>query len=211
MLHEKGGLKMEKKFLLRISEEKYNTLSVMAGEVSLNQYINDILDERIIQKEGRKSKMKKVVIGDLKVKDVREAVTVTQRSWYMEILERYNIYFFSPTKTVTPMQYIYFYGDSGCSPANCISHVGKVSHIYRDVIGDEINSLPEIKDLMVDPAYSEEIASWGEYQIVVLSEVGKMYNPIMLTNNYVNHPRIIVNRTTTVVKGFTAPKIDNLF
>lgn len=183
----------------------------MAGTTSLNQFINDVLDEHIIQKKGRRSKMEKVVIGELKVKDVREAVTVTQRSWYMEILEKYSIYFFSPTKIVTPMQFIYFYGDSSCSPANCISHVGKVSHIYRNVQGNEINSLPELQALMADPAYANEIASWKEYQIVVLSEVGKLVNPIQLTDNYVNHPRIIVNRTSTVVKGFTASRMDDLF
>lgn len=202
---------MEKRFLLRMSNEKFNMLTDMANKTSLNQYINDVLDEHITQKEGRRSKVEKIVIGELKVKDVREAVTVTQRKWYMEILEKYNIYFFSPTKIVTPMQYIYFYGDSSCSPSYCISHVGKVSHIYRKVQGDEIKSLPELKAVMADPAYADEIASWGEYQIVVLSEVGELVNPIPLTDNFVNHPRIIVNRTSTVVKGFSAPKIDDLF
>ncbi|MEW9702713.1 hypothetical protein [Paenibacillus sp. SI8] len=202
---------MEKKFLLRMSDEKYRTLSEMANTTSLNQYINDVLDAHIIQKEGRRSRVEKIEIGEFKVKDVREAVTVTQRSWYMEILEKYNIYFFATSKIVTPMQFIYFYGDSGCSPANCISHVGKVSHIYRNVRGDDIRSLPELQALMADPLYADEIASWGEYQIVVLSEVGELVNPIPLTGNYVNHPRIIVNRTSTVVKGFAAPKMDDLF
>jgi hypothetical protein len=194
-----------------MSDEKFKVLSEMAGSTSLNQYINNVLDAHIIQKEGRRSRVEKVVIGEFKVKDVREAVTVTQRSWYMEILEKYNICFFSPTKIVTPMQYIYFYGDSSCSPANCISHIGKVSHIYRNVQGDEIKSLPELQALMADPLYAGEIASWKEYQIVVLSEVGEFVNPIPLSDNYVNHPRIIVNRTSTVVKGFTSPKMDDLF
>ena len=197
-----------------MSEDTFRVLSELAELAeapSLNQYINDVLDSHIIQKKGRISRVEKIVIEEMKVKDVREAVTVTQRSWYMEILEKYNICFFSPTKIVTPMQYIYFYGDSSCSPANCISHVGKVSHIYRNVKGDEIKSLPELQALMADPAYADEIASWGEYQIVVLSEVGKLANPIPLTDKYVNHPRIIVNRTSTVVKGFTASKMDDLF
>lgn len=202
---------MEKKFLLRMTNDKFMKLSEMACTTSLNQYINDVLDEHITQKEGRRSKMEKIIIEDLILKNVRKAVTVTQRSWYMEILEKYNIYFFSPSKIVTPMQYIYFYGDSSCSPAYCISHVGEVSHIYRNVQGEEIRRLPELQALMTDPAYADKIASWNEYQIAVLSDVGKLANPIPLTDSYTNHPRIIVNRTTTVVKGLTATMMDDLF
>lgn len=202
---------MEKKFLLRMSEEKYRTLSDLTGSTSLNQYINDVLDEHIVKIKGRKSKMEKILINDLKVKDVREAVTVTQRAWYMEILNKYNIYFFSPSKIVTPMMYILFYGDSSCSPANCISHFGKVSHIYRHVTRDEIHSLPELQELLKDPSFSNEILSWGEFQIAVLSEVAPLTNPIPLTEEYVNHPRIIVNRTTSIVKAFGADKMDDLF
>ncbi|MEF2244228.1 hypothetical protein V1L65_04710 [Paenibacillus sp. IITD108] len=158
--------------------------------------------------------MEKVDIGELKVSEVREAVTVTQRKWYMKMLSKYNVYFFSPSKTVTPMMYIYFYGDSSCSPARCISHVGKVSHIYRNVQEDEIRHLPELKALMADPEFADQIDSWkkhGTYQIAVLSELGKLANPILLTESYVNHPKIIVNRTSSIVKGFTAHKMDDLF
>lgn len=155
--------------------------------------------------------MEKVVIDDLAVKEVREAVTVTQKEWYMEILNKYNVYFFSSTRIVSPMMYILFYGDSSCVPANCISHVGKVSHIYRYVKGNEIDSLPELQKLMADPLYASEIRSWEEYQIVVLSEVGELSNSIPLTKNYVNHPRIISNRTVSIVNAFLAVKMDDLF
>jgi hypothetical protein len=204
---------LEKKFLLRMQEDKYLTLTELAGSTSLNQYINQVLDLHIEGKKGRISKMEKIVIGDLAVKDVREAVTVTQQKWYMEVLVKYNIYFFSPTRIVSPMQYILFYGDSSCTPANCISHVGKVSHIYRHVHGSEINSLPELQKLMSDPAYASEISNWGDrdYQIAVLSDVGELPNPIPLTDSYVNHPRIIVNRTVSIVNAFSAVKMDDLF
>lgn len=201
----------EKKFLLRMHEEKYQTLTELAGSTSLNQYINQVLDGHIEQKKGRKSKMEKIVIGDLAVKDVREAVTVTQQKWYMEILNKYNIYFFSPTRIVTPMMYVLFYGDSSCVPANCISHVGRVSHIYRHVKGAEIDSLPELQKLMVDPLYMSEIRSWGDYQIAILSDVGELPNVIPLTDKYVNHPRIISNRTISIVNAFSAVKMDDLF
>jgi hypothetical protein len=194
-----------------MSEEKYRTLTELAGSTSLNQYINEVLDGHIEQKKGRTSKMEKIVIGELAVKDVREAVTVTQQKWYMEILNKYSVYFFSPSRIVSPMMYILFYGDSHCSPANCISHVGKVSHIYRHVKGNEIDSLPELQNLMADPLYASEIRSWGEYQIAILSEVGELVNPIPLTNDYINHPRIIVNRTTSIVNAFSAVKMDDLF
>lgn len=203
--------KLEKKFLLRMHEDKYQTLAELAGSTSLNQYINQVLDGHIEEKKGRTSKMEKIVIGDLAVKDVREAVTVTQKKWYMEILNKYGIYFFSSSRMVSPMMYILFYGDSSCVPANCISHVGKVKHIYRYVKGDEIDSLPELSKLMSDPLYMDEIRSWGEYQIAILSDVGELPNAIPLTDKYVNHPRIIVNRTISIVNAFSAVKMDDLF
>lgn len=192
-------------------EEKYQMLTELAGSTSLNQYINQVLDVHIEQKKGRISKMEKIVIGDLAVKDVREAVTVTQQKWYMEILNKYSLYFFSPSRIVTPMMYILFYGDSSCVPANCISHVGKVSHIYRHVKGAEIDSLPELQKLMSDPLYMSEIRSWGDYQIAILSDVGELPKSIPLTDKYVNHPRIIVNRTISIVNAFSAVKMDDLF
>lgn len=64
---------------------------------------------------------------------------------------------------------------------------------------------------MADPVYADEIASWGEYQIVVLSEVGELVNLIPLTDNFVNHPRVIVNCMSTIVWRFSGPKMDDLF
>ena len=202
---------MDKKFLLRMSEQKFDKLTNLAKHKSLNQYLNEIIDTHIENFEGRKSKMEKVVIDELNLKDVREAVTVTQQSWFMDLLIKYKIYFFSPTRIVTPMMNILFYGDSQCNLPNCISHVGKVSHIYRHVLGNEILDLPELQDLLGDPDFGERILSWDEYQIAVLSEVKELPNPIPLTKDYVNHPRIIVNRTTSLVRAITAKKIDDLF
>lgn len=202
---------MDKKFLLRMSEQKFDKLTNLAKHKSLNQYLNEIIDTHIENFEGRKSKMEKVVIDELNLKGVREAVTVTQQRWFMDLLIKYKIYFFSPTRIVTPMMNILFYGDSQCNLANCISHVGKVSHIYRHVLGNEILDLPELQDLLGDPDFRERILSWDKYQIAVLSEVKELPNPIQLTKDYVNHPRIIVNRTTSLVKAITAKKIDDLF
>lgn len=202
---------MDKKFLLRMTGDRFREITEIAGEISLNQYINNLIDEHIIQVKGGKSNMEKIDIYELKVRDVREAVTVTQRKWFMDILLKYHIHFFAPSRIVTPMINILFYGDSSCTPANCISHIGKVSHIYRYVKGDEIKALPELQSLLNDPKFANEILSWAEYQIVVLSEVEALASPIPLTKNYVNHPRIIVNRTTTMAKTFAAKKIDDLF
>ncbi|MBU3144607.1 hypothetical protein [Clostridium sp. CF012] len=202
---------MDKKFLLRMSERKFDLLTNLSKPKSLNQYLNEIIDTHIESIEGRKSKMETVVIDDLKVKDVREAVTATQHKWYMDFLVKYKICFFTTTRMVTPMMNILFYGDSQCDLPNCISHVGKVSHIYRHVVGNEILDLPELQALLSDPNFGKEILSWREYQIVVLSEVKELRNPIPLTADYVNHPRIIVNRTTSLVKAITAKKIDDLF
>lgn len=202
---------MGKKFLLRITDDKFQEITELAGETSLNQYINNLIAEHILQVKGRKSSMEKIVIDELKIKDVREAVTVTQRKWFMDILTQYNIYFFAPSRIVTPMINILFYGDSSCNLANCISHVGRVSHIYRYVKGDEIKTLPELQSLLNDPEFAHEILSWPEYQIAVLDEVEALANPIPLTKDYVNHPRIIVNRTTTMAKALAAKKMDDLF
>ena len=100
---------MDKKFLLRMSEQKFDKLTNLAKHKSLNQYLNEIIDTHIENFEGRKSKMEKVVIDELNLKDVREAVTVTQQSWFMDLLIKYKIYFFSPTRIVTPMMNILFY------------------------------------------------------------------------------------------------------
>lgn len=202
---------MEKKFLLRISQDMFRDLEKLSGDGSVNEYLKNIIKEHISHKQGGVINVEKIVVDDLKLSELREAVTVTQKKWYMEILEKYNIYFFSPTRLVTPMMYIFFYGDSSCQPANCISHIGKVKYIYRNVDLQSIKSIPEMQELLQDIEYANEINSWGSYQIAVLSEVERLENPIPLTKDYVNHPRIIVNRTTTIAKAFAAEKMDNMF
>ena len=131
---------------------------------------------------------------------------MTQKPWYMEILEKYHIYFFSPNKIVKPMTYLLFYGNSDCTPPKSITHFGKVSHIYRHVTREDVESIPELKELLNDPQFADEILSWGKYQIVVLSEVTSLENPLPLTKEYINHPRIIVNRETTIAKLLRAKK-----
>lgn len=111
----KEGANLQKKFLLRLTEENYQTLVNMAGERSLNQYLN------------------------------------------------------------------------------------------------EIGSIPELKGLLNDPEFADEILDWEKYQIVVISEVTNLENPLPLTKEYINHPRIIVNRETTIAKLLGAKKIDDLF
>lgn len=202
---------MQKKFLLRLSEEMYEDLASLSSQKSLNQYINEILDNHILHSKGRVSKMDKVIIGNKTVNELREAVTVTQQDWYMKILDKYNIYFFSPNRIVSPMMSILFYGDSSCEPARSISRFGKVSHIYRNVTGEDLETIPEMKELLYDAEFAEEIITWNNYQIAVLSEVVRLENPLPLTKEYVNHPRIIVNRETTLAKFFAAKKIDDLF
>lgn len=155
--------------------------------------------------------MNTVTINNLTVNDVREAVVVTQKKWFLDILLKYNIYFFSNSRQVTPMLNILFYSDSECSPANCISHVAKVSHIYRNVSRDDIESLDELQGLLSDPEFSNEILSWETYQIAILENVTPLPTPIPLTKEYELHPHIMSNRTTTVVKAITAQKIDDLF
>ncbi|PJW13132.1 hypothetical protein CV945_15835 [Geobacillus sp. Manikaran-105] len=191
---------MYKKFVLRLSEEKYQRLVSMSGEKSLNQYINEVLDSHILQIEGRNTQMEKVVIGEMKHSDLREAVVVTQQPWFMEILDKYNLYFFSPNRIVSPMMSLLFYGDSDCDPPKSISRFGKVSHIYRYVTREDLDSIPEMQGILNDPQFADEILSWDKYQIAVLSEVTLLQNPIPLTEEYKNHPRIIVNRTTTFAK-----------
>lgn len=133
---------MEKKFLLRLNQKLFNQIEELSGKKSVNEYLNLVIQNHIEQELGEGLKVEKLVIDELKVKEVREAVTVTQQEWYMRMLEKYNIYFFSPTKKVSPMMYIFFYGDSSCEKPNTISHIGKVSHIYRNVTKETIHSLP---------------------------------------------------------------------
>lgn len=202
---------MQKKFLLRLTEENYQTLVNMAGEKSLNQYLNEILDDHIRSVKGGNTQMEKIIIDEMKRCDLREAVVVTQKPWFMKILDKYHIYFFSPNKIVTPMMYLLFYGDSDCTPAKSISRFGKVSHIYRYAAREDIGSIPELKGLLNDPEFADEILDWGKYEIVVISEVTNLENPLPLTKEYINHPRIIVNRETTIAKLLGAKKIDDLF
>lgn len=202
---------MDKKFLLRLNSELFSQVEKLSGGKSVNEYLNNIIQEHVEKEIGEETKVDKIIIDELKVRDLREAVTVTQKDWYMKILEKYNIYFFSPSRNVNPMMYIFFYGDSSCINPNCISHVGKVSLIYRNVDVKNIYTISEIKELLSDSDFADEILTWGKYQIAVLSDVKKLQHPIPLTKEYVNHPRIIVNRTTTVNKAFSASKIDDLF
>lgn len=189
----------------------YQDLEKLSGDQSVNEYLKNIIKDHISNKKGGIIDLEKIIIEDIKLSELREAVTVTQKKWYMDILEKYNIYFFSPTRLVNPMMYIFFYGDSGCQPANCISHIGKVKYIYRNVDQNSIGTIPEMNELLKDPEFSSEILKWGNYQIAILSEVERLERPIPLTKEYVNHPRIIVNRTTTIAKAFAAEKMDNLF
>ncbi|MGX2961713.1 hypothetical protein JNUCC23_21005 [Peribacillus sp. JNUCC 23] len=202
---------MSKKFVLRLTEDKYQRLVSMTGEKSINQYINEILDMHILKMKGSNTQMEKIIIGEMAHNELREAVTVTQQPWYMDILDKYNIYFFSPNKIASPMMSLLFYGDSDCNPPKSISRFGKVSHIYRHVTREDVESIPEMKELLNDPQFADKILSWEKYQIVVLSEVTRLENPLPLTKEYVNHPRIIVNRETTLAKFLGAKKIDDLF
>jgi hypothetical protein len=206
-----GWSEVDKKFLLRISQDMYQDLEKLSEEQSINEYLKNIIKEHISYKKGGIIELEKIIIEDLKLSELREAVTVTQKKWYMDILEEYNIYFFSPKRLVSPMMYIFFYGDSNCDPANCISHIGKVKYIYRNVDHNRIGSIPEMEDLLKDSRFLSEILKWGNYQIAVLSEVERLERPIPLTKEYVNHPRIIVNRNTTIAKAFSAVKMDNMF
>lgn len=194
-----------------MTEQQFQSLSTLAKDKSLNQYLNEIIDDHIDKFEGRISKMNKIVINELNVNEIREAVTVTQKKWFMDLLIKHNICFFSTSKIVTPMMNILFYGDSECTPANSISHIGEVSHIYRYVDSNDIQNIPELKAALLDPQYNSDILSWNEYQIAVLSDVRELTHPIPLTKDYVNHPRIIVNRTTSMAKVLSAKKIDDLF
>ena len=207
----KGETTMHKKFLLRISEEQFRILNDLSENRSLNEYLNEIINLHIEKVNGRYSRMEKIIINDLQVSQVREAVTVTQQKWYMDLLLKYNIYFFSSSKMVTPMMNILFYGDSSCDFPNCISHIGKVSHIYRHIAKNEMASIPELVNVMKDPNFSSEIMKWNDCQFVYFSEVKELPRPIPLIKPYVHHPRTIVNNTTTMLKALTAEKIDDLF
>jgi ferritin-like metal-binding protein YciE len=65
---------MVKKFLLRMTEQQFQSLSTLAKDKSLNQYLNEIIDDHIDKFEGRISKMNKIVINELNVNEIREAV-----------------------------------------------------------------------------------------------------------------------------------------
>lgn len=202
---------MQKKFLLRLSEEKYQRLANMAGEKSLNQYINEVLDSHILKVGGRITQMETIAIGTMTRNELREAVVVTQKPWYMDILDKYNICFFSASKIVSPMMYLLVYGDSECDPPKCISRFGKVSYIYRNATREDLESLPQLRGLLNDPLYGSEINNTDLYQIAFLSEVTKLEKPLPLTNEYINAPNIIRNRVTTMSKFLGAKKIDDLF
>ncbi|MDZ4438864.1 hypothetical protein ORM21_28865, partial [Bacillus cereus] len=82
---------MEKKFLLRLNQKLFNQIEELSGKKSVNEYLNLVIQNHIEQELGEGLKVEKLVIDELKVKEVREAVTVTQQEWYMRMLEKYNI------------------------------------------------------------------------------------------------------------------------
>jgi hypothetical protein len=203
-----------KKFLLRVDDNKFKTLKQLAETESINNYINKIIDNHLKNEGKEVINMETINISDLKISETKEMITVTQNKWFMELLLKYKIHFFTPTRIVKPMQYILFYQDSTCTIGKCIKYIGHITKIYRYINKDQIKNIEEIK--LLDDNFSKEILKWSDeknylYQIAIIDKLTELKNPLPLGKNYTYHPRIMVNKKTTINKLLEASIIDDLF
>jgi hypothetical protein len=212
------------RILLRVSSDLHGKVTEHATTLgqSVNEYItqsiqNRIDEERVGLEVANSLSFSKVRIDDLKVKDVREAVIVTQHPWYMDILRKYNIYFFNPKLgRVTPMQYLLFYettkqendGSKNKTPRH-IAQFGKVKEILYDIQPEDYKYVPELEPITRDNNFWHIIGNWGTSNVVIMDEVGDFKEPIPLKNGL--EARYLVNKTTTLSKLRNANYIDELY
>ncbi|WP_188619106.1 toxin-antitoxin system HicB family antitoxin, partial [Anoxybacteroides voinovskiense] len=204
--------------LLRMSPELHQEVAQLASSYgqSLNEFLIQTIEERVEKEMQMNVSFSRIVIDELKVKEVREAVIVTQHPWFMQLLHKYHVYFFNPSLgRVTPMQYLLFYettkqesdGTKNEHPRH-IAHYGKVKEIIYDIQPSDYIHVPELQPLMNDPAFWDEIRTWGITNVVLLSELGTFTNPLPLQNGL--EARYLVNKTTTLPLVRNAKYIDEL-
>jgi uncharacterized protein (DUF1778 family) len=214
---------MEKEYsgriLLRIPPYLHKQASECAAnaETTLNDFIMTSIMERIDRLMTVEKAFERVVIAEQKIKDVREAVIVTQHPWYMEIFNRHKVYFFNPKLgKVTPMQYILCYettleNDRGFSNVNPrhIAKWGKVKEILFGISPSSFVHVPELVPLTQDKSFWPEISSWENTNVVLLEEIGDFRQPLPLKNGL--EARYLVNKTSDLVKLRNAHFIDELY
>lgn len=208
------------RILLRMSPQLHQEVAQLASSYSqsLNEFLIQTIEERVEKEMKTNVSFSRVNIDELKVKEVREAVIVTQHPWFMELLHKHNVYFFNPSLgRVTPMQYLLFYettkqesdGTKNEHPRH-IAYYGKVKEIIYDIHPSDYIHIPELQPLMNDPDFwDEEISRWGITNVVLLSEVGTFKNPLPLQNGL--EARYLVNKTTTLPLLRNAAYIDELY
>ncbi|EPZ42476.1 toxin-antitoxin system HicB family antitoxin [Alicyclobacillus acidoterrestris] len=108
------------RILLRISPELHKQVAecAQASSKSVNAFISESLEERVEKMMGIVTpRFTRVIVGDLPVKEVREAVVVTQHPWYMQLANEHKVYLFN-TKLghVTPPRYLLFYETTKTEP-----------------------------------------------------------------------------------------------
>ncbi|MBB3909243.1 toxin-antitoxin system HicB family antitoxin [Anoxybacteroides rupiense] len=207
------------RILLRMSPQLHQEVAQLASSYSqsLNEFLIQTIEERVEKEMKTNVSFSRVNINELKVKEVREAVIVTQHPWFMELLHKHNVYFFNPSLgRVTPMQYLLFYettkqesdGTKNEHPRH-IAYYGKVKEIIYDIQPGDYMHIPELQPLMNDPKFWDEIRTWETTNVVLLREVGTFANPLPLKNGL--EARYLVNKTTTLPLLRNATYIDELY
>lgn len=207
------------RILLRLGHELHNQVADWAK--SCNTSINEFIIQSINEKIGREMIMRmsfsRVVLGELKVKEVREAVIVTQHPWYMNLFQKYKIYFFNKKLgSVTPMKYLLFYetnlqeedGSKNDNPKQIV-YWGKVKEIIYGISTDDFMYIPELKVLTEDETVWDVIQPWNETNVVICEEAGAFNRPIPLKNRF--EAKYLVNKTTTLTQLRNAEFIDDLY
>jgi len=183
---------------------------------SLNNFVYQAIKERVDLEMSIKN-INRVVIGDLKVKEIREAVIVTQHPWFMQIFNSHNIYFFNPNLgAITPMQYILCYettkkeddGSVNSIPRH-IAKWGKVKEILFGIDPVDYSQVPELTPITQDNRFWPEISTWGTTNVVLLEKTGEFTNPIPLDNGL--EARYLVNKSTVMPKIRNACFIEKLY
>ncbi len=207
------------RILVRIPSELHKNATECSADlnISLNEFITESIKERVGKIVSTKGSFERVVIGEQKLKDLREAVIVTQHPWFMEIFNKYRIYFFNPAiGKITPMQYILCYETTKTEEDGTVNqnkrHIGKwgkVKEILFNIEAKDYINVPELIPLVNDNKFWDEVKSWDITNVVILDEIGDINSPLPLNDHLL--AKYLINKTTTLPKLRNAVVIDDLF
>lgn len=208
------------RILLRISPELHQQVIECAqvSSKSLNAFISETLEERVEKMMNTlMPKYTRVVVGDLAVKDVREAVVVTQHPWYMQLFNEHKVYLFNPKLgQVKPMRYLLCYettlteadGSINAFPRH-VKQWGRVKEILYNLTPADYHSIPDLVPLTKDNRFWNKFKPDDINHVVLLEEVGSFSESIPLRDW--QKSKYSLNKESSLVKVRNAKFVEDLY